>query len=403
MKEHNRAGFLYVLLGIMLFVLSGCGSTEITLPTRLALASIPQSAATQTTLNLPPTNTPPPNATPLPTYGYQPVPTLDPSPTGTIPTRTPTPTPTKTATPTRTPAPDLPPGVSNPGPNRPHIVAQPGSRLGLHVVVNNDPGIMDFVRRSRPAVMKAVGDLGFLTEVKEASPGTITIGRVDDIWAQNYIGEPEEAARDYVNKHLRTYQANPGVDFWEGWNEPDPGLGRMAWYARFEQERVKLMAQHGLRSAIGGFPPGVPEMDEFAQFVPAIQTAIQYGGILTLHEGDLSTGDMRYGYGSKLPGYPFYPDRGTLAFRYRWFYREILEPRGLVIPLVVSELEFATWDVIRQDELLPQLAWYDSEAQKDEYMLGFNVFTAGANAHWAEYNINPILSDLANYVNSQDR
>lgn len=400
MKEHNRARLLYVLLGIMLFILSGCGSAEIALPTRLALASIPQSAATQPTLHLPPTNTPPPNATPLPTYGYQPVPTLDPSPTGTIPTRTPTPVPTKTPTPTRTPT---PPSAANPGPNRPHIIAQPGSRLGLHVVMNNDPGIMDFVRRSRPPVMKAVGDLGFLTEIKEASPGTITIGRVDDIWAQNYIGEPEEAARDYVNKHLNTYRANPGVDFWEGWNEPDPGLGRMAWYARFEQERVKLMAQHGFRSAIGGFPPGVPEMDEFELFVPAIQTAIQYGGILTLHEGDLSTGDMRYGYGSKLPGYPFYPDRGTLAFRYRWFYREILEPRGLVIPLVVSELEFATWDVIRQDELLPQLAWYDSEAQKDEYMLGFNVFTAGANAHWAEYNINPILSDLANYVNSQDR
>ncbi|HFQ92743.1 MAG TPA: hypothetical protein ENK32_01940, partial [Anaerolineae bacterium] len=254
-----------------MFVLSGCSSAEITLPTRLALASVPQSVATQTALNLPPTNTPPPNATPLPTYGYQPVPTLDPSPTGTIPTRTPTPAPTKTPVPTRTPA---PPGVSNPGPNRPHIVAQPGSRLGLHVVMNNDPGIMDFVRRSRPSVMKAVGDLGFLTEVKEVSPGTITIGRVDDIWVQNYIGEPEEAARDYVNKHLRTYQANPGVDFWEGWNEPDPGLGRMAWYARFEQERVKLMAQHGLRSAIGGFSPGVPELDEFELFVPAIQTAI---------------------------------------------------------------------------------------------------------------------------------
>ena len=403
MKNANHPGFLYVFLGITLFVLSGCGNAELTLPTRMALASLPQPAVTRPAVNLLPTNTPPPTNTPLPTYGYQPVPTLDPSPTGTIPTRTPTPTPTKTPVPTWTPASNPPPNVSNPGPNRPHIVARPGSRLGLHVVMNNDPRIMDFVRRARPSVMKAVGDMGFLTEVKEVSPDTITIGRVDDIWSQNYIGEPEEAARDYVNKHLATYRANPGVDFWEGWNEPDPGLGRMAWYARFEQERVKLMAQYGFRSAIGGFPPGVPEMDEFELFVPAIQTAIQYGGILTLHEGDLSTGDMRYGYGSQLPGYPFYPDRGTLAFRYRWFYREILEPRGLVIPLVVSELQFATWNIIQQDELLPQLVWYDSEAQKDEYMLGFNVFTAGANVHWEAYNINPILPDLTNYVSSQNR
>lgn len=402
MKRRDRAKFLYLLLGTMLLALTGCGGTDITLPTRMAQASLPQLAPTQASVDLPPTNTPPPNVTPLPTYGYRPIATIDPSPTGTIPTRTPTPTPTKTATPTRLPVSNLPAGNGGPGPNRPHIVARPGSRLGLHVVMNNDPRIMEFVRRTHPPVMKAVGDMGFLTEVKEVSPTTITIGRVDDIWAQNYIGEPEDAARDYVDAHLKTYRANPGVDFWEGWNEPDPGLSRMAWYARFEQERVKLMAQHGFRSAIGGFPPGVPEMDEFELFVPAIQTAIQYGGILTLHEGDLSTGDMRYGYGSKLPGYPPHPDRGTLAFRYRWFYEEILKPRGLVIPLVVSELEFATWNIIKQDELLPQLAWYDSEAQKDEYMLGFNVFTAGANQQWAAYNVNPILRDMASYANSQN-
>ena len=46
---------------------------------------------------------------------------------------------------------------------------------------------------------------------------------------------------------------------------------------------------------------------------------------------------MTYLYGDPLPGYPAYPDRGSLTFRYRWFYREILEPAGMVIPLVISE------------------------------------------------------------------
>jgi hypothetical protein len=260
---------------------------------------------------------------------------------------------------------------------------------------------MQFVRQSQPAVMKGVDDLGFLAEVRAESPRTIIVGRVDDVFIQNYIGTPEEAAREYVNKHLQTYLANPAVDYWEGWNEPDPGPGRMSWYARLEQERVKAMAEHGLKSAIGGFPPGVPEMDEFWMFLPAIDTGIQYGAIMTLHEGDISEGDLRFLFGSPLPGYPAYADRGVMSFRYRWFYREVLEPGNMVIPLVVSELEFAGWDSTSKEELIGQLAWYDTEALKDCYFIGFTVFTAGAIGHWGDFNLNSIMPDLAAYVQSQ--
>ena len=285
----------------------------------------------------------------------------------------------------------------------PRVAHHNQSRLGIHVVLNNDAGIMDFVRYAQPSIMKSVDELGIMTEVKKVSPNTVTVGRIDDIFAQNYIGEPEEAARDYVNKHVRTYWLNPGVDYWEGWNEPDPGLGRMSWYARFEQERIKVMAGYGLRSAIGGFPPGVPEMEEFRLFVPAIETAISYGGIMTLHEGDLTGDGMKHLYGSALPGYPYYPDRGALTFRYRWYYREILEPAGLVIPLVISELGFAGWDSTTTDNFIyNDLAWYDQEARKDPYVIGFAVFTAGANAHWEEYDLNGILPQLTDYVNSQN-
>jgi hypothetical protein len=273
--------------------------------------------------------------------------------------------------------------------------------LGIHVVRNNNPLIMDFVRRAQPAVMKGVGDFGFLAEVRAEAPRAIIVGRIDDIFIQNYIGTPEEAAREYVNKHLATYQANPAIDYWEGWNEPDPGPTRMSWYARFEQERIVAMAEHGLKSAIGGFPPGVPEMDEFMQFLPAIDTGIQYGAILTLHEGDISEGNLLFLYGSPMFGFPAYPDRGLMSFRYRWFYREILEPGNMVIPLVVSELEFAGWDSTSKEQLIGELAWYDTEARKDGYFIGFTVFTAGAIGQWDEFDLNGILPDLVTYVQSQ--
>ena len=395
----------YFVLTILFLLTTACTET-VALPTAMPLAAVPMSADGETADShslIPPTFTPDPSQTPLPPSELGPLPTRpDPSITPTLPTPTPRPTHTPTPTITPSPTPIQPPPAEAPV-QSPLVVHHNQSRLGIHVVRNNNAYIMDFVRAARPAVMKSVDDLGFLTEVKQVSPNTVTVGRVDDIYIQNYIGEPEQAAREYVEKHVRTYLLNPGVDYWEGWNEPDPGLEWMAWYARFEQERVKLMAQYGLRSAIGGFPPGVPEVDEFRLFVPAVETGIRYGAIMTLHEGDIETGDMQFLYGSALPGYPYYPDRGAMSFRYRWFYREILEPAGLVIPLIISELEFAGWHTTTKDNLIyNQLAWYDVEARKDNYVIGFAVFTAGANEDWDNYDLNFILPELAGYVNGQN-
>ena len=297
------------------------------------------------------------------------------------------------------------------------------SKLGIHVVRNNDARIMEFVRKAQPAVMKGVDDLGFLEEVKQVSPRTIIIGRLSPP-AQTYTGEPEKAARDFVDRQLERYLLNPYVDYWEGWNEPDPNLEHMDWYARFEAERVRLLAQHGLKAAIGGFSTGVPEMDEFELFLPAIEAAIVHGGILSLHEYGAPT--MMYLYGDPLPGYPTYPDRGSLTFRYRWYYRDILEPRGLVLPLVISEAGVDGiigmgrpgpnghgWDDFEEywveqglgqngvDAFINQLHWYDDGVREDGYVIGFTVFTAGGIAQWEQYDINEILPDLANYVISQ--
>lgn len=368
-------------------------------PTRVEMASVPTMTATTAPGDVPPTWTPA-AASAQGTQIYQGLgPTAVPSITPTIPRSTEI--PTVTNTPTLTPTATTRPNIATIIAGLPPSADLGPSKLGVHVIRNNDPAIMQFVRDAQPAVMKAVDDLGFLAEVREESPRSIIVGRVDDIWIQNYIGTPEEAAREYVNKHIDTYRANPAVDYWEGWNEPDPGLTNMSWYARFEQERVKAMAEHGLKSAIGGFPPGVPEMDEFWAFLPAIDTGIQYGAILTLHEGDISEGNLLFLYGSPLPGYPAYADRGVMSFRYRWFYREVLEPGNMVIPLVVSELEFAGWDSMSEEELIGQLAWYDTEARKDGYFIGFTVYTAGAIGQWGDFNLNQILPELTAYVQSQ--
>jgi hypothetical protein len=134
---------------------------------------------------------------------------------------------------------------------------------------------------------------------------------------------------------------------------------------------------------------------------------------------------MTFLYGEPLPGYPTYPDRGALTFRYRWYYRDILHPAGLVIPLVISEAgidgiignrpgpkgkgwaDFQDywveqgWGPNGVQAFINQLAWYDAGVRQDGYVIGFTIFTAGAFGYWENYDINPILPELADYVKSQ--
>jgi hypothetical protein len=50
---------------------------------------------------------------------------------------------------------------------------------------------------------------------------------------------------------------------------------------------VKVLAQHGLKAVIGSFSTGMPDVTNASiiqAFFPAIDAAMQHGGILGLHE-----------------------------------------------------------------------------------------------------------------------
>ncbi len=341
------------------------------------------------------------------TFGL--VPTPEPSPTATL---TSTPKPTKTPRPTATPTPPWPEPLSEPGP----------SKLGLHVQWTNNADIVEFVRRTKPRVVKGMDDLGFLAEVKRVSPSTITVGRFHDSEVPRE-GDPAEAARHFVAQHLDRWQQHPYVDYWEGVNEPVIS-GRAAWFAAFEAERVRLMAGHGLRAAIGAFSTGVPEWEDFVAFLPAVRAAKAYGGVLALHEYDAPT--MQRSVGLGLPGRQGVSHRGVLALRYRWWYEELLIPQGLVVPLIISEAgvdgavnppeadgkgwrDYADyWAQHGQPDAVhtyvAQLAWYDAELRRDDYVIGCTIFTAGSMGNlWDSYDVTHILRDLAEYIVAQAR
>jgi hypothetical protein len=298
--------------------------------------------------------------------------------------------------------------------------------MGLHIINNNSPDIMEFVRVAKPRVLKAVDDLHWLREAKAASPQTITVGRVTAS-SQRYEGDPAQAARAFVAEQMEKYNYNrEGVDYWEGWNEPAPKTAaEMTWYATFEAERVRALAENGLRAAVGTYPTGVPEWDLLALFLPAIQAAKQYDGILALHEYSAPT--MQFGVGAGIPGRAPVANRGSLTLRYRYWYEDLLKPRGLAIPLIITEAgidggirnrpgppdalgwrQFTTYwsqqglggDGTRA--YLDQLAWYDNETRQDSYVLGFTVFTAGdPDDQWQSFDITDVLPAFARYLVTQ--
>jgi hypothetical protein len=417
---HPNLPILFLLL-LCVTSLVGC-QQEVPLPTRVALAEIEGLAPTEG--NVPPTWTPEAGERMVSGHSSVAVPADGPPRVLSTPRNTPiipTNTPRPTHTPTITPSPS-PTVYQSIIPTRGPLTELGPSKLGLHIIHANDANIQEFVRRGQPAVIKALDNFGYLAEVKQLSPRTTIVGRFNTPH-QNYVGTPEQAANDFVMSQLDQYLANPAVDYWEGWNEPDPGLERMGWYARFEQERVRLLASYGFRAAVGGFSTGVPELNEFALFLPAIETVKQHLGILTLHE--YGAPDLTYLYGAPLPGYPAYADRGALKFRYRWYYRELLEPNDLVVPLVITEAgvdgiignrpgppgtgwyDFQDywvaqgWGRTGPEAFINQLAWYDDGVRADGYVIGFTVFTAGGIGHWLNYDINEILPQLTDYVVSQ--
>ncbi len=309
--------------------------------------------------------------------------------------------------------------------SEPLTLAEPGgrSKLGLHVTRNSDAAIMAFVEDAQPAVIVAVGDLGWLSDVKEVSPDTITIGRLEEV-DQTLTGDPVERAREFVNGHAGQYLANPGVDYWLGWNEPGiDGPDQMAWYAQFESERVLAMAEIGLRAAIGNFSTGTPEADEFAAFVPAIMAAKNNQGILALHE--YAAPSMREGVGHGIPGLDASLDAGALTLRYRYWYETYLRHNDLVIPLVITEAgidggvltslpgDYAGWETfageqpegmqrITLDDYLVDLDWYDNELRRDPYVYGFAVFNVGnPEGEWASFDLTSELSSLTSIALSK--
>jgi len=288
------------------------------------------------------------------------------------------------------------------------------TKLGAHVL-RSAADLGEFIQAG-PAVVKFVGDWGLARNVPENS---LVIGRKHqatyDAQLQKASGKtPQEAAQQFVQDQLGTYQSNPHITYWEGHNEPVWNTEEeMGWYAQLEVERMRLMTDLGLKCVIGNFATGSPALALWPAFFPALQAARQHQAILGLHE--YSCPWMWWMTGKhQLDPTADEGDEGWTTLRYRKVYRQHLIPNGLEdVPLAITECGIdplvnpkppgassGTWRQLgrfwsehdnepdKASYYVRQLIWYDEEMQKDAYVIGATIFTWGSfGPPWSDFDV----------------
>jgi hypothetical protein len=185
--------------------------------------------------------------------------------------------------------------------------------------------------------------------------------------------------------------------------------------AELEAERTRLLAERGLKAVVGNFGTGQPPLEWWPDFRPAVEAAAEHGGYLGLHEYAAPT----IWYHTSRAALDFgvaAGDEGWLTLRYRKVYRQYLIPWGVKVPLLITECgvdglvadrpgpagrgwkDFAGywaelgmgWDT--PGNYVEQLAWYDSQLQLDDYVLGAAIFAMTAFEEWQSYQL---LDDAA--------
>ena len=293
----------------------------------------------------------------------------------------------------------------------------------------NHPQIFELLATGNVALVKTLEvDPNFVTEIKRLSPNTVLVARYDPLPLPDLDNwNPEEAARQFVELVLPIAtdpQRLAAIDAWESFNEPIPQtVDQMARLAVFEAERTRLLAAAGIRSCVGNFATGQPPLELWPAFYPALQAVKENDGFLGLHE--YSAPYMWFGSGThQLEEDGNEGDEGWLTLRYRKVYRDYLEPAGLAVPLLITETgidglvagrpgpqgggwkDFVNfwWEegkvsTTAEGFYVEQLAWYDGEMQRDDYVKGASIYTLAGPAGWQSYEIHgPVAEILKGYL-----
>ncbi len=256
-------------------------------------------------------------------------------------------------------------------------------KLGPHYL----PGGEAFTRQwlqLKPAVAKFC----YHFEVaSDADPNTLRLGRPDESFIGHHpllSGDPQALARQMAQEvYAPLIAAYPAIDVWEGPNEigcnPDQ-VAEMKWYSAFLAELGKQIHVLGRRACLGAWAVGSPDFSLWQYYVPVLQACRDYDAILS-----------RHAYGPLDQWYSFRHRQDQAMFQQLGFART---------PLIISECGAdhlgnfpGTWRKVwgnRADSYWQEyLLQFTQELEKDNYVLGATLFTAGTGFSqvWRNFDV----------------
>jgi hypothetical protein len=258
------------------------------------------------------------------------------------------------------------------------------SKLGLHIISwNHSSEILDFIAMAQPRLIKMLEFNDTNTNVARASsPSTLFVGRqyIDN----QPLDNPALNARNFFSQ-LKPAIDKMGsrIDVWEGYgeivlNSPDDA----ARYNDFTVAWADIMHSQGLKCAAFSFSTANPDLS----YWPMLADGARACDYLALHEYDYPRMDTR---------------AGDFCLRYRRSYAAL--PADARRPILITEcgiddgqnqgwMQYAT-----ADDYLAQLAWYDSELMKDDYVAGASIFTIDGK-DWRYFDVLHIVGRIGDYI-----
>lgn len=303
-------------------------------------------------------------------------------------------------------------------PNKAPTVAS--SKLGIFLIDTYSEGAKKIIA-AKPRIIRVL-DPQANTSLLEAtkaykntiSGGIVVLSMYNNIKKYSLANDPEQSASDYYetvikpvldklgnDKHIFTYIEAPNeTNSTPDWNTKE----QAAWLNTFWSKTIELNAQSGMRTCIGSIPVGNPPGDTGAikeklqEFLPALKKAYATAGALCYHAYtyQYTTDETQEQYTS---------------LRYRLLHSLIveLEPTLVNLPMILSEAgidregnpETSGYLArVSNEEYEKWLQWFDTQIQRDNYVLGATLFQIGAT-DWKSFNIEQISGWLAEHITAR--